>query len=217
MARLAVKLAGAGLSRADLSKAVAGYYASFEPKKRVTLEVEGWGPPLGEASAPLTVVEFSDFTCPYCQLLRPELEKFVTDRPGRLKLIYKPFPIQSHPNAAEAAQAGEWARDQGVFWAMHDLLFSTPAHDVQTLVDHARALGKDPTDLREALAEGRFLAKVKRSQSDAQAAGLRATPTLYLEGRRLGLPDYSDWMLEFTLQDEEEWKANRGWARDATP
>jgi len=217
MARLAVKLAGSGLSRSELTKVVADYYASFEPNKRFAFDLTAWGPPLGDEAAPVSVVEFSDFTCPFCQILRPQLEQFVAERHERLKLYYRPFPIESHPNALEAAQAGEWGRDQGVFWPMHDLLFGAGGHDVEALVNHARTLGKDPTDLRQALAEGRYAAKVRRSQLEARAAGLRSTPTLYLEGRRLIVPDYTDWMLEFTLQDEEEWKANRGWARDATP
>ena len=217
MARLAVKLAGAGLAPAELSAKVAAYYASFEPRQRASIEVEGWGPPLGDAAAPIAVVEFSDFTCPFCQLLRPQLEQFVKERASRLRLYYKPFPIESHPNAVEAAQAGEWARANGFFWPMHDLLFSPGSHEVESLADLARTLGQDPTSLREALGDGRYLARVHRSQAEARAAGLRATPTLYVEGRRLILGDLSDWMLEFTLQDEEEWKANRGWARDATP
>jgi len=216
MVRLAAAVVGApGATPEALRAYVRSYYASFD--RRAVLDVKAFGPPLGKEDAPLGLVEFSDFTCPFCQILRPQLEQFVAERHERLKLYYRPFPIESHPNALEAAQAGEWGRDQGVFWPMHDLLFGAGGHDVEALVNHARTLGKDPTDLRQALAEGRYAAKVRRSQLEARAAGLRSTPTLYLEGRRLIVPDYTDWMLEFTLQDEEEWKANRGWARDATP
>jgi protein-disulfide isomerase len=198
-----------------VQKSVAKYYASFDRPRRARLDVAAFGPPLGDAGAAITMVEFSDFTCPYCQLMRPVLEKFVADRPGRVKLLYKPFPIESHPNAVEAAQAGEWARDQGIFWTFHDLMFERPhALSTDELVSYANQAGKDGADLRAALESGRYRYKVEGSQAEARAAGLRGTPTLFLGGRLHVIPDYSEWMLEFTLQDEEEWQETQGWSHD---
>jgi protein-disulfide isomerase len=146
------------------------------------------------------------------------LERFAAERAGRVRLYFKPFPIESHPGALELAQAAEWAREKGIFWRMHDALFEDPhAVTASALSEHARSLGADGDDLEAALASGRLLPKVRGSQAEARAAGLRGTPTLFFEGRRLAVPDFSEWMLEFTLQDEEEWQANRGWARDARP
>jgi len=214
MARLAARLAGGGLKPADLARTVTDYYASFGASKRARLDVDGFGPPLGDPAAKVTLVEFSDFTCPYCQLFRPILEKFVEDRPGRVKLVYKPFPIESHPGALEAAQVAEWGREEGIFWPLHDRLFGAPhaSHDV--VGDWARELGRDPATLAPALASGRLLQRVRASQEEARAAGLRGTPTLFFDGRRLAVPDLSEWMLEFTLQDEEEWLEHGGWSRD---
>jgi protein-disulfide isomerase len=215
MARLASRLAAAGVTKAELLKLVTAYYASFDRPRRARLDVTAFGPPQGDPAAPVTVVEFSDFTCPYCQLLRPSLEKFVADRKGRLKLFYKPFPIESHPNAVEAAQAGEWARDQGKFWDMHDVLFTSPhAVSPPELVGYARDLGLDGEALRAALESGTYKTKVSKSQAEARDAGIKGTPSLFFDGRMLTVPDLSDWMLEFTLQDEEEWQAGRAWARD---
>lgn len=214
MARLAVRLAGAGVGAAELARLVTDYYASFDAPKRAALEVASFGPPLGDPAAKVTVVEFSDFTCPYCQLFRPVLEKFVEERPGRVKLLFKPFPIESHPGALEAAQAAEWAREQGIFWPLHDRLFGAPHASMIEVGGWVRELGKDPADLEAALASGRLLPRVRASQAEARAAGLRGTPTLFLDGRRLAVPDLSEWMLEFTLQDEEEWREHGGWARD---
>ncbi|HYG67115.1 MAG TPA: DsbA family protein, partial [Anaeromyxobacteraceae bacterium] len=161
------------------------------------------------------IVEYSDFTCPYCRLLREQLERWVAARPGRVKLYYKPFPIPSHQHAMEAAQAGEWARDQGQFWAMHDTLFSNPgALDPDTLAEHARGLGLDGDDLLAAIREDRYGAKIRAAMSEARAAGLSGTPTLWFEGRRLTIADFSDEMLEHTLRDEEEWQKHGGWAKD---
>ncbi len=213
MATLAARILRAGAKRQDLEKLLDAYYSSFD--RRARLDVSRFGPPLGNPDAPIAIVEFSDFTCPYCQMVRPGLESFVRSRSDRVKLFYKPFPIDSHPGAYDCAQTGEWARAKGRFWAMHDALFENPgAHAVDDLADLARGVGLEPAELREALSEKRFLDKVHASQAEARAAGLRGTPTLFLNGRMLVLTDYSEPGLEFTLEDEEEWQANHGWARD---
>jgi protein-disulfide isomerase len=213
MAALAARLIrGGAKKKEELARTVGAYYASFD--KRVRLDVSRFGPPLGNPDAPVTIVEFSDFTCPYCRMVRPGLETFVRVRSDRVKLYYKPFPIESHPGALECAQAGEWAREKGRFWAMHDALFESGSHTVDDLADLARGLGMDPADLRQALEEQRWVEKIRASQAEARAADLKGTPTLFLDGRMLVLTDYSDEALEFTLQDEEEWISHHGWIRD---
>jgi protein-disulfide isomerase len=213
MTALAARLARAGARREELTRLVTSYYASFD--KRAQLDVARFGPPLGSPDAPVTLVEFSDFTCPYCQLVRPALEAFVEARKERVKLVFKPFPIESHPGALELAQAAEWARDAKLFWPMHDALFASPgSHGVDELAELARELGGDPESLRAALADGRYLARIRESQAEARAAGIKGTPSLFLNGRPLVLMDFSEEGLEFTLQDEEEWVRHRGWQRD---
>ncbi len=214
MARLAVHLVASGAPKSELAKLVDGYYASFD--KRAKLDVSQFGPPRGHASAPVTLVEFSDFTCPYCQKVHGPLSAFVEARADRVKLFYKPFPIDSHPGSYDAAQAGEWARAKGFFWAMHDALFENPAaaRSVGDLADVARGVGGDPADLRAALEEKTYLPKVKASQSEARPAELRGTPTLFVNGRMHVLSDFSEAGLEFTLQDEEEWQRAHGWEKD---
>lgn len=212
MARLGARYAGLGVPATELRKLVDAYYASFD--RRARLDVAAFGPPLGDAAAPLSLVEFSDFTCPFCQRLRPELERWIGVRASRVKLFFKPFPIESHEHALETAQAGEWARDAGIFWKMHDAMFESVDHSLDGLAAAAAAAGGDEAELRDALLSKKYLAKVRAAQAEARRADLRGTPTLYLEGRRLELPEYSDDLLDFTLEDEEEWKAHRGWARD---
>ena len=127
------------------------YYASFD--RRARLDPAEFGPPLGNADANVTLVEFSDFTCPFCRQLRPTLEAFVKARAGRVKLFYKPFPIEGHPGALEAAQAGEWARDAGIFWPMHDALFTAADHSRRRARRRWRARrAATRRDLRDALA-----------------------------------------------------------------
>jgi protein-disulfide isomerase len=213
MAALAVRLARAGARRDELARLVTDYYASFD--RRAKIDTARFGPALGSPDAPVTLVEYSDFTCPYCQLVRPVLESFVEARKGRVKLVFKPFPIESHPGALELAQAVEWARDAKLFWRMHDALFSNPgAHSPDELAAIAREIGGDPESLRAALADGRYLARVRDSQVEARAAGIKGTPSLFMNGRPLVLMDFSEEGLELTLQDEEEWVQRRGWQRD---
>ncbi|HEX9049715.1 MAG TPA: thioredoxin domain-containing protein [Anaeromyxobacter sp.] len=214
MATLAARLVKSGAGKAELAKALDAYYDSFE--KRAKLDVAQFGPPRGGPAAPMTLVEFSDFTCPYCQRVHAPLAAYVAARADRVKLFYKPFPIESHPGALDAAQAAEWARSKGIFWAMHDALFEHPeaAHDVADLADLARDAGGDPADLRTALEEKTFLEKVRGSQSEARQAGIRGTPTLFLNGRMLVLSDFSEEGLDLTLQDEAEWQRHGGWERD---
>jgi protein-disulfide isomerase len=212
MATLATRLIRAG-ARRELSKTVDSYYASFD--RRARLDVSRFGPPLGNPAAPLALVEFSDFTCPFCQNVRSGLEAFVEARADRVKLFYKPFPIESHPGALECAQAGEWAREKGQFWPMHDAIFAHPgAHTVDDLADLARSLGLVPAELREAISDKRYVPRIRESQAEARAAGIRGTPTLFLDGRMLVLTDYSEEGLSFTLEDEEEWRTHHGWTRD---
>jgi protein-disulfide isomerase len=213
MATLAARIVRGGAKRADLEKALDAYYASFD--RRAKLDVTGFGPPLGNAAAPIALVEFSDFKCPYCQMVRPALEAFVQARADRVKLFYKPFPIESHPGAQECAEAGEWARDKGRFWAMHDALFENPgARTASDLAELASALGLSAAELRQDLEERPHADKIRASMAEARAAGIKGTPTLFLGGRMLVVTDFSDEGLEFTLQDEEEWQAHRGWTRD---
>jgi protein-disulfide isomerase len=218
MAALVARLAGQGMTAREILKALTEYYSGFDRRKRVTLDVKSFSPPLGKPDAPVSMVEFSDFACPYCQAVRPELERFVLENESRLNLYYKPFPITSHPRSHEAAVAGEWARDRGLFWKMHDQLFDHPhALSDDDLASYAERIGADAHDLRSALEQGRNKQRIAASQAEARGAGLVGTPTLYVNGRRLTLPSAPSELretLRFTLEDEEEWSKHNGWVRD---
>ncbi len=218
MATLAARLAGQGMTAGEILKVLTDYYASFDRRKRSRIDVADYGPPLGRPDAPITVVEFSDFTCPYCQALKPELDRFFREHDKRVKLYYKPFPLPGHERSLEAALAAEWARGKGLLWKMYDELFAHPhALSDEALAADATAIGGDPDDLLKAVQSRRDKARVTASQQEALAAGLTGTPTLFFDGRRLAVPvsvrDAPD-LLRFTLEDEEEWKRNGGWGRD---
>ncbi len=218
MASLAARLAATGAQALDIRKSLAEYYAGFDKEKRAKLDLEGFGPPRGKPNAPVAVVAFTDFTCPYCRVLKPELDRFLREHEGRVRLHYKPYPIASHPRALEGALAAEWARDKGLLWKMYDLLFARPGElSDDDLAADAQEIGGDPQDLLQALAAGRNRARITASQSEARAAGLLGTPTLFFNGHRIQLPmsaqDAQD-VLSFALEDEEEWAERGGWAKD---
>lgn len=196
----------------EIQKFVNQYYRSFD--RRAKIDLAGFGPPLGEEKAPVTLVEYSDFTCPFCQSFRPVLEAFVKANPGRVKLFFKPFPLESHPGSVEVAMAAEWARQAGAFWRFHDVLF-TSAHDPDAIADAAQSLGLDADDLREALTSRRDEQKVLRSRTEGLENGVRSTPKLFMNGRLLELPNHTAEWLQFALEDEEELSQNHGkWSRD---
>lgn len=212
--RLAAGVADrSGVTAEALRTFVGKYYGAFD--RRTKIDLKAFGPPLGDEKAPVALVEYSDFTCPFCQSFRPALEAFVAAHPGRVKLYFKPFPIESHPGAIDAAIAAEWARDQGAFWPAHDAFFSTEDHGLDALAGAVEGLKLDSSDLRDAVTSRRLLPRVRASQEEARAAGVRGTPTLFMNGRLLELPDNGPAWLEFALEDEEEWLQGGGrWARD---
>jgi protein-disulfide isomerase len=211
MGALAARLAGMGLSSNEILKALTEYYASFDKQKRARFEVGALGTPLGDPRSPVTFLEFADFECPFCQQLRPKLEAFVKSHPGRVKLVFRPFPIPGHPHAESASEAVEWARDQGIFWPFHDGMFDNPKQlDVDSLVALADRLGKDGENLRQALADRKYRDRVQSGLIEGRRAGVVGTPSIFINGRRHVIPDYSDTVLEFVLEDEEQWLKS-GW------
>jgi protein-disulfide isomerase len=155
----------------------------------------------------VTLVEFSDFECPYCALARPLLEDFVKRHP-EVRLCYAPFPLAAHPNAMVAGQAALFARDQGKFWAMHDALFENQMSLSEAFIkDLVKKLGLDTAAYAKAVAAGRYMDELNGSKDAGKQAGIESTPTLYVNGRKLLLPLSSE-TLALTVEDELEWLTN---------
>jgi protein-disulfide isomerase len=138
----------------------------------------------GDAAAPVTLVEFFDYGCPGCMMLKPVLDQVVRENQGRLKVYYKMYPLTSkHPDSFGAAQAAIAAMQQGKFHEMHDLIFEKfGAHKKDDLRGYAQSIGLDMAkyDADFATAE----AKVRADMKDGESAGVDGTPTLYLNGRK---------------------------------
>ena len=161
---------------------------AFEP-----LELGIAGAPFkGKADAPVTLVEFTDYQCPFCrrhfQSVMPRIEKDYVET-GKVKYVMREFPIRGlHPDAPKAAEAALCAGDQGAYWAMHDLIFENPKQ-VRTADLEARAkrLALDGAAFSDCLATGKYRDRVRADIADGAKAGVRGTPSFFL-----GMTDPND-------------------------
>ncbi len=142
-------------------------------------------PSIGPANARITLVEFSDFQCPYCVKAVGQLKTVMKAYPNDIKLIFKQFPLDSHSQAAGAALAAMAAHRQGKFWEMHDALFAH-REDLSrnALPGIAGAAGLDMKRFNADLTSAEIKNLVLRDISDGEKAGVDATPTIFIDGRR---------------------------------
>jgi protein-disulfide isomerase len=180
------------LETQNTDKAKRDYLNSLRAKYQasVTMEplreqVAATGPARGPQSASITIVEFSDFQCPYCGQFEPELKKLMEAYPTQIRLIYRNMPIPSlHPEAQKAAEAAICADKQGKFWEMHDTLFSEQnALAPDALKEKARRLGLNTTMFDECLEKGGAIQTLNADLREAQRLGLDATPVSFINGR----------------------------------
>jgi protein-disulfide isomerase len=154
-----------------------------------TAQLEGES--MGAADAPVVVVEYADYQCPYCrQFAMGAEQQLVTDYvdTGKVRFIFRNFAFIGNESflAAEAAQC---AADQGQFWAYHDLLFdkqgaeNSGVFSASNLKDYAASLGLDTTRFNQCLNSGRYLSLVRQQSSQAQQTGISSTPTLMVNGQ----------------------------------
>lgn len=159
------------------------------PSGPVRTSVAG-APTLGRADAPVTMVEFSDYQCPFCQRFfvttLPAIKKEYVDT-GKVRYVFRDFPLdQLHPQARKAAEAAHCAGEQGKYWEMHEALFRNQrALAVPQLVEHATSVGVDRGKLDKCLASGRFATRVAQGVADGAAIGVQGTPA-FVVGKTTG-------------------------------
>jgi protein-disulfide isomerase len=186
----------AGLAQQRLQRKLSEYVGELRGKSSVKVLLDpyrievaaGDDPVKGPASAPVTLVEFSDFQCPYCARVGPALKRVEETYGDKVRIVYKDFPLQQiHNNAAKAAEAGSCAADQGKFWQLHDKMFENQAKlAVADLKQLAKDAGLDAGAFDQCLDSGQKAAEWNEDLKDGERYGVTGTPAFFVNGRLLG-------------------------------
>jgi len=141
-------------------------------------------PAKGPATAPIEIVEFSDFQCPYCLRAHATVDQVLAAYGDRIRFVYRHFPLPSHPNARPAAEASACAAEQDKFWPYHDRLFAQPSKlSEPDLKQHAVELGLDAGKFNACFDAHKYREQVDADMKEADEAGVNATPTFFINGR----------------------------------
>src|SRR5581483_11598591 len=137
-------------------------------------------PVRGATQPRVTIVEYADYECPYCQQAQPVLQQLETEFQGKVVFAFKDFPLPMHPDAQKAAEATHCAAAEGRYWEYHDLLFAKRQLDVPALKMFARDLKLDGAAFDKCLDSGATSDAVKAQSAEAQSLGLQGTPTIFI-------------------------------------
>lgn len=138
----------------------------------------------GDFDAPITLVEFSDFECPFCARHLPTLNRLLNEYDGKVRLVYKHFPLGFHPNAQKAAEASECAGEQGKFWEYHDKLFENyQDYGLDNFKQWAKDLRLNSAKFNDCLDSGKYAQKVKKDAQEGAQKGVNGTPATFVNGQ----------------------------------
>ncbi len=166
----------------DLRKANNVKILFHEPRK----QVEAVGPSRGPENAKVTIVEFSDFQCPFCSRVHDTVEQVMEAYPGKVRLVFRQFPLEFHPKAPKAAEAALCAHEQGQFWQYHDVLFKNQNKlEEDDLKAHAASLGLDAAKFADCLSSGRMKKTIETDQEAGRKVGVSGTPAFFINGQPL--------------------------------
>ncbi len=168
-----------------------GVRYTIEPMR---VEVAADGPSKGPKNAPVTIVEFSDFQCPFCSRLIPTMDQVTKTYGDKVHLVFRQFPLNFHQFAQKAAEASLCADEQGKFWEMHDVMFANQNElSVDKLKERAATLGVKADQFNTCLDSGKFATRVADDLKAGSAAGVSGTPALFVNGRFIsGAVPYAD-------------------------
>lgn len=160
-------------------------FTSLSVSQIADLDV-GTSPFKGPENAPITIIVFTDFECPYCKKLPPILDQVLQNNPDKIKLVLKNLPLtRIHPMAESAARAALAANSQGKFWEYHDMLFDSPRLSQEVFEELAMELGLDMDQFKEDMSSMPVRAQLQSDFQMAKAADVSGTPTCFINGRRL--------------------------------
>ena len=154
------------------------------PRQKVAMTANS--PARGPADAPIQIVEFSDFQCPFCYRVGPSLKQVFDTYGDRIHLVYREYPLPNHPHARVASEAGLCANEQGKFWPFHDRLFANQQKLSPTdLKQHAAELGLDAAKFNACVDSHKYAKQVEADIEAANDAGVNGTPAFFINGRAL--------------------------------
>ncbi len=154
---------------------------AYVPPKVV---VEATGPSKGPQDATVTIVEFSDYQCPFCVRAEPTVKEVLAAYPGKVRLVHRDYPLPSHDLAPKAAEAAHCAGDQQKYWEMHDRLYAANGKlAVAELKTYAKEVGVDQAKFDKCLDSGEKATLVAFHQKAGEAAGVTGTPAFFVNGR----------------------------------
>ncbi|MEO5766783.1 MAG: thioredoxin domain-containing protein, partial [Polyangia bacterium] len=160
--------------------------AGPEADKTIFPVQPGNSPAKGPKNAPLTVVVFSDFQCPFCQRVEPTLTQMEKEYEGKIRMVWKNYPLPFHQNAMPAAEAALAADAQGKFWPMHDKLFANnTALDRPSLEKYAQELGLNMSKFKADLDSGKFKSVIEAESKEGSTFGVTGTPAVFINGRKI--------------------------------
>jgi protein-disulfide isomerase len=142
---------------------------------------------LGPADAPVTVLEYGDYECPYCRGAARDVHRMLDLYPGLVRFVFRNFPIQQlHPHAEQAAEAAEAAAAQGKFWEMYELLLRPSSRlDLESLLSYAQSLDLDIDRFGKEVTGSAYTAKIEHDVREGVQNGVNATPKFYVDGERI--------------------------------
>jgi protein-disulfide isomerase len=169
----------------DLSRTGGKVRVLLEPPRH-SVDVLATDPSRGAATPVVTIVEFSDYQCPFCGRVTPTMAKIMETYGAKVKRVFKDFPLPNHLQAPKAAEAAHCAGDQGKYWEFHDRLFrDQSALQIPQLKESAQALGLDRAVFDRCLDSGKYEARVREGVSQGEKLGVNSTPSLFINGRPL--------------------------------
>jgi protein-disulfide isomerase len=161
-------------------------YLKPPPVFRTEISLAG-EPFRGSEKAPVTIVKFEDFQCPFCKQIQPTVNALLSRYDGKVSLVHKDLPLESlHPQARQAAEAARCAHEQGKFWEYHDKLYATaPKASADDLQSYAKDVGLNADSFDRCFASGKYKEVVQRDLNEGAQLGLTGTPTFFINGREI--------------------------------
>lgn len=166
-----------------------------QPRENVEVSTDG-DPYLGDENAPVTVIEFSDYQCPFCRSFWRDTLPLVKSEyidTGKVMFVYRDYPLSIHPSALMAANAANCAGEQGLYWEMHDKIFErqdklgngTITFGIEDLKNWAGEVGLKQSEFNSCLDSGKYNQEIAEDLNDGGAAGVGGTPTFFINGKLL--------------------------------